>query len=73
MDSEKWYSFQEASLKENKNRNWMQRHYKKNPDYFKNGTVKKIGRIYAINDEGIDYFKQHLKKSGDHVIALTNT
>ena len=51
----------------------MQRHYKKNPDYFKNGTVKKIGRIYAINDEGIDYFKQHLKKSGDHVIALTNT
>lgn len=73
VNNEKWYNFQEASLKEGRSKNWLQQHYKRNPDYFKEDTIKRIGRIYAINDEGIEYFKQHLKKEGDHVIALTNT
>lgn len=73
MDTEKWYSFQEASLKEGKNKNWLQQNYKRNPKYFKSGTVKSVGRIYIINEEGIQYFKQHAKKEADHVIALTST
>lgn len=57
-----WYTFQEASLKMKKSRGYLSLYMKRNPNYFLEGTYKKTGRIWLINDEGIAYFKQHLKK-----------
>lgn len=59
-----WYTFTEAGEKLGKSKSYFQSHYKKNPNYFKEGTFRKSGRLWLISDEGIEHVLSHVKKSG---------
>lgn len=64
MTENNWYTFKSAGEKIGKSHSYFYSHFKKNPQYFKEGTFKKEGRIWLISDEGINHVLKQIKKSG---------
>lgn len=70
MAKNEWRTFTSASLNLEKSRTYLQSHFRKNPQYFKEGTFKKDGRIWLISEEGVEEVLKHIKKLGDRLRIL---
>lgn len=57
MNLQNLYTAKEASLLLGKEESYVRQLYKKFPDKFKKGTIRKIGRELIITKEGVDHLK----------------
>ena len=73
MTENNWYTFKSAGEKIGKSHSYFYSHFKKNPQYFKEGTFKKEGRIWLISDEGINHVLKQIKKYNYMYVWVGNT
>ncbi|MCT6901931.1 MAG: hypothetical protein M3Z48_01730 [Lactobacillus sp.] len=67
MKSNEWHTFSEASRRMNRNRNYVSNRYRTSPSYFDMTTIKEIAGIKLINDDGIKYLENKIKKMVAHL------
>ena len=71
MNNDEWYTFADAGRLVGKSRAWLFSVKEKHPEYFDNVEIRRIGRYFTINQDGIDKILKQTKKAGDHLRAVT--
>lgn len=65
--SEEWYTFSQASRLIGKNRNYFSNRYKLSPELFTSKGFKIEANIKMLNQHGINYILNSIKKAVGHV------